>query len=256
MNEYEVKLDNFNESTLVIAVDDDLHIASVNGQAVVSSRYVAERFSKRHSDVLEKIHKLTSEIDSTENSVQWFIPGTYADSSGKRNLEYLMNRDGFSLLTMGFTGKEALDWKMKYIKAFNLIEQKLSKQIISTEDAIIQSMQLQKQLKQDISHVDERVSLVEYKLNKQLTINSNGQRKIQKEVAKRVYQRLDVNEQFNNSFDKKSHARIFFASIHKEIKNRFGVSSYKDILVLEFDDAICYIKNWIEPTEIRGEINE
>ena len=36
-----------------------------------------------------------------------------------------MNRDGFSLLSMGFTGKEALEWKLKYINAFNQMEEKL-----------------------------------------------------------------------------------------------------------------------------------
>ena len=38
---------------------------------------------------------------------------------------YLMNRDGFSLLAMGFTGKEAVEWKLKYIEAFNAMEQQL-----------------------------------------------------------------------------------------------------------------------------------
>lgn len=33
-----------------------------------------------------------------------------------------MNRDGFSLLAMGFNGKEALSWKLKYIEAFNKME--------------------------------------------------------------------------------------------------------------------------------------
>ena len=36
-----------------------------------------------------------------------------------------MNRDGFALLTMGFTGKQALQWKIKYINAFNEMEAKL-----------------------------------------------------------------------------------------------------------------------------------
>ena len=36
-----------------------------------------------------------------------------------------MNRDGFSLLVMGFTGKEALQWKLKYINAFNTMESML-----------------------------------------------------------------------------------------------------------------------------------
>ena len=36
-----------------------------------------------------------------------------------------MDRDGFSLLAMGFTGKKALEWKLKYIAAFNEMEERL-----------------------------------------------------------------------------------------------------------------------------------
>ena len=90
-------------------------------QVVTSSRQVAEVFGKRHCDVLRGIQNLTS----TQNCVQWFYRSQYKDASGKMNLEYLMNRDGFSLLVMGFTGKKALEWKIKYIEAFNTMEKAL-----------------------------------------------------------------------------------------------------------------------------------
>ena len=51
---------------------------------------------------------------------------TTFENRGKQYPMYLMNRDGFSLLTFGFTGKEALEWKFKYIDAFNQMEQKLT----------------------------------------------------------------------------------------------------------------------------------
>ena len=93
-------------------------------QLVTTSRRVAEDFEKRHSDVLEKIEKLYS----TEKSVQsFFYKIFYKDASGKSNKEYLMNRDGFSLLVMGFTGEKALDWKIKYINAFNEMEANLKR---------------------------------------------------------------------------------------------------------------------------------
>lgn len=89
--------------------------------AVVSSLDVAESFHKRHSDVIEKIEKIIRD-DSTENSVKCFSLGFYSDDSGKRNKMYYMNRDGFSFLAMGFTGKKAMEWKWKYIEAFNKME--------------------------------------------------------------------------------------------------------------------------------------
>ena len=54
-----------------------------------------------------------------------FYETTY-ENRGKQYPMYLMNRDGFSLLVMGFTGKDALEWKVKYIQAFNEMEQKLN----------------------------------------------------------------------------------------------------------------------------------
>lgn len=62
---------------------------------------------------------------STAEFSALFILINYKASNGKMNDEYLMNRDGFSLLAMGFTGKKALEWKLKYIDAFNKMEEKL-----------------------------------------------------------------------------------------------------------------------------------
>lgn len=93
----------------------------------VSSREVAEDFGKRHTHVLDNIKSLIENIDSAENSAQYFWESTYKDSSGKTNKEYLLTRDGFSLLVMGFSGVEAMRWKLNYIKAFNEMEKELKR---------------------------------------------------------------------------------------------------------------------------------
>lgn len=100
-----------------------------NNQVVVSSRQVAEKFGKLHKDVLENIR----EILKAENSaVRFFQENMYkVPGNNKSYPEYLMNRGGFSLLVMGFTGKDALHWKMKYIAAFNEMEAKLNGKPIS-----------------------------------------------------------------------------------------------------------------------------
>lgn len=111
----------------------NLGIINKNNEAVVSSRVIAQRFEKEHNSVLKSIDGETRKgkhinglIDGINNSsgnpLQYFIPSEYRDSSGKKNKEYLLTRDGFSLLVMGFTGKKALEWKLKYIQAFNSME--------------------------------------------------------------------------------------------------------------------------------------
>jgi len=95
-----------------------------NGQAVTTSRQVADSFGKLHKDVLVSTRSI---IGSAGNSAQWFFESTYKDSTGRSLPEFIMNRDGFTLLAMGFTGSEAMQWKIKYIQAFNEMEKQINK---------------------------------------------------------------------------------------------------------------------------------
>ena len=95
-----------------------------NNQAVVSSVQVAESFGKEHKIVLRSIR----EILAVQNCTTKFYYKTTFENRGKKYPMYLMNRDGFSLLVMGFTGEKAMQWKIKYIKAFNKMEKALNKQ--------------------------------------------------------------------------------------------------------------------------------
>lgn len=100
-------------------IDDLVYLR--NEEAVCDSLQVAEKFGKRHADVIRSIENLIRN-DSTQNCVQCFKQVSYKDDTGKKNKMYLMNRDGFTFLVMGFTGKKANEWKWQYIKAFNQME--------------------------------------------------------------------------------------------------------------------------------------
>lgn len=86
---------------------NDINLTEKNGQILVSSRDVAENFDKRHTHVLDTIKGFQNDLSTAEFSAL-FIPSTYIASNGKENRAYFMNRDGFSLICMGFTGKKAL----------------------------------------------------------------------------------------------------------------------------------------------------
>lgn len=90
-------------------------------EAVCDSLLVAEKFGKRHAHVLEKIEKILSE-EPTENSARCFKKAYYRDAKGEMRPMYHMNRDGFTFLVIGFTGKKASEWKWNYINAFNSME--------------------------------------------------------------------------------------------------------------------------------------
>ena len=93
-----------------------------NKQIVTDSRNIAGHFGKAHGDVLKSIDNLVRENSLTKNM---FLEQS-REYHGRNFRYYLMNRDGFSLLVMGFTGKKALGWKLKYIEAFNAMEEELT----------------------------------------------------------------------------------------------------------------------------------
>lgn len=95
-----------------------------NGQVVVSSRQIAEDFEKRHDSILRDIENLAKNI-TPQNCGMLFIQSEYKNENNRMFKEYLLTRDGFSLLVMGFTGQKALEWKLKYIEAFNKMEKML-----------------------------------------------------------------------------------------------------------------------------------
>ena len=86
---------------------------------ITDSRNVSDVFNKQHRHVLESIRNLEKDVP---NFRQMFFESTMPDSYGREQKVYFMDRDGFTLLAMGFTGSEAMKWKLKYIEAFNSLE--------------------------------------------------------------------------------------------------------------------------------------
>lgn len=94
-----------------------------DGEVFANSRDVAAFFGKNHSDVLRAIRNL---IDAEPALGQRnFASFKINDLTGESTSHYEMDRDGFTLLAMGFTGSKALKWKLRYIEAFNAMEAEL-----------------------------------------------------------------------------------------------------------------------------------
>lgn len=112
---------------------NEITINNSNGELTVSSLQVANDFEKQHKHVIDAIENIKAENSAV---TKMFIESTYKAGTGKNYKCYDITRDGFSLLVMGFMGKKALEWKLKYIEAFNLMEKhiKESKSIQTVED--------------------------------------------------------------------------------------------------------------------------
>lgn len=133
-----------------------ISIKTHEGEMVVTSREVAENFEKRHDSVLRDIENLIANVGSPQNCGNLFIETKYQHEQNKQTYkEYLLTRDGFTLLAMGFTGSKAIEWKLKYIDAFNKMEQALKEQSKPTciEDLIIMQAQSLKNIRQQLNQV-------------------------------------------------------------------------------------------------------
>ena len=108
---------------------------SAQGKIVTSSQAVAYYFEKDHGKVLRSIRSILSFQETSESMTKngytpkWFYEYQYTNEQNHQTYPaFLMTRDGFTLLAMGFTGKKALEWKIRYIQAFNEMERKLKEQ--------------------------------------------------------------------------------------------------------------------------------
>lgn len=141
-------------------------VISKSGRPVTTSVLVAQKFGKQHKHVLDAIRNI---IDSTTDQPaefsarRMFADGQYIDSKGESRPMIIMDRDGFSLLVMGFTGKEALKFKLDFINAFNEMEKRMQALPTTPEEMLLQSVQLMVEQKRKLYEVENRVRAIEAK---------------------------------------------------------------------------------------------
>jgi Rha family phage regulatory protein len=97
-------------------------IRVVHDRIMTTSLAISNAFEKNHRDVLRAIQNLDCPKEFTERN---FALSEYTDSTGRKLPMYLLTRDGFTVLAMGFTGKRAMEFKIRYIEAFNRMEEEL-----------------------------------------------------------------------------------------------------------------------------------
>lgn len=102
-----------------LILNPEFNLYERNGQAFCSSRQVAEEFGKQHKHVLRDIESLDCSNEFRQSN---FGPSYYRNEQNKKQPEYLMTKDGFVFLVMGYRGKKAARFKEAYIKRFNDME--------------------------------------------------------------------------------------------------------------------------------------
>ena len=106
------------------AGSDQPVVSAKDGKVFTNSRDVAAFFEKQHGHVMRDIDNLIASAPSL--GLSNFGETPYVEpSTGQTYRSFDIDRDGFTLLAMGFTGKKALKWKLRYIEAFNQMEAQL-----------------------------------------------------------------------------------------------------------------------------------
>lgn len=224
-------------------------ILSQDGKLVVTSRQIAEDFEKQHKDVLGAIRATIGQMSTAENSALYFIPCEYKASNGKSNPEYLLTRDGFSLLVMGFTGAKALEWKLKYIEAFNQMEQALKEQ---EQLSPMRQLRLQYQV---LENHEEKLIKLDTKvddLENNMPLFNVECKELQTIVRKAGIRALGGYKSLaycNNSLRGK-----VYADIQHQLKREFGVNRYEAIKRKQLGTAKRIISEYTVPLVLESEI--
>ena len=201
-------------------------LMNIESRNTLTSLEVAQIAGKEHKNILADIRDEISKLGE-ERGRLIFQQSYYTNLQNKQQPMFLLNYKGALQLGARYNAETR----------FRLIEkiEQLQKPM-TVEDMIIMQAN-------EMKSVKHRIDVVENKVENEIRIDHAEQRKLQKAVSIRVYQRLDVINSDKN---------LMFPAIYRDLKDRFGVASYRDIKRKDLTEALAYIQNWIERAELRG----
>ncbi|MCM6810560.1 ORF6C domain-containing protein [Pediococcus pentosaceus] len=205
-------------------------------QAVTTSLQVAEVFRKNHRDVLRTI----DDLKDVRNFTQMFSDGIEPDSYGRDRRIYYMNRDGFTLLAMGFTGKKALEFKLKYIEAFNNMEKTIKETHAQLPSDPMKVLELIFEANKNTDKKVERIDKDVKYLKDNQRIDSAEYSYISKQVSKKVYEYIDMH---GLTLTAPQRSKLF-KDISRGINEVTGVKTRSQLRQKDFDTADEFIDNW------------
>lgn len=214
-------------------------------QPVVTSLQIAEDFGKQHKNVIQSIQNLVAENSAAKF---WFYETTY-ESRGKQYPMYLMNKDGFTFLVMGFNGKLANEWKIKYIQAFNAMEQQIKDGLPTTpEEKLDLLVEVAHNQKAKVEKIDERVTHLE----KNARIDPTQYGYIGNLVNKRLQA---VKEVYKYQWTKQQCGALRHG-INRDICNAMDARPRTQIRAKDFDKACHFVEGWNPSSVTIKEIEE
>jgi Rha family phage regulatory protein len=204
-----------------------------NGQAVTNSLKVSEVFGKRHDRVLQDIRELGC---SSDFRVHNFVESSYVNLQNKEMPMYYMSKNGFTLLAMGYTGKEAMKFKEAYIAQFEKMEEMLRQpRVLSDKEQLIASMKLSLETAEELNVMKNDIQLIKHQVSEELTLNHGQQQTLHHEIKKRVE---GIKEDYELS------TREIYSQIHSHLRRAFAAPKYIFVKRKDFEEAVAWVKSW------------
>ena len=215
-----------------------------NQQAVTTSLNIANDFDKEHHNVIKAAESLKKDV---VNFNEMFFEGSEPDSYGRPRKVYYMNRDGFTLLVMGFTGSKSLEFKLKYINAFNAMERVVHAPM-SMEDIMISTLETQKQLKIEVRDIKDDV----HQLKEEQPIAPYPLLKMDTARKRKVIEVLGGKK--SNAY--RTISKRVFSEAGRDFKEFFGIPRYDMLPKKHAEQGLDYWNDWEPCTNTKMEIKE
>lgn len=215
-------------------------------QALTTSLKVAETFSKEHKVVMRAIKNLAAQNCTVE---KMFVESTYVDSRGHEQPMYYMNRDGFTLLAMGFTGKDAMKFKLEYIEAFNEMEKAIKEQELpqTPEERLALTMEVTNRLDKRVTNVEEKIDY----LTNTSELNETQRYQLLQARKQKVIQACGGAD---SNYYREKKAKKVFSQFGRDFKKAFKIPRYDSLQKQYFDEAMKFTKNWYPDFVLQREI--
>lgn len=224
-------------------------VENVNGVLVTTSNRVAEELGVNHKDLLDKIDGYIEKFTKAESYAlveEFYIPSFYTvDGNFKKYRNYLITKKGIAQLVGGYSAAvpKAFELNVAYINEFERMENYIKDNENPFKNLSFQQMMIMTLQEQE--KIADRVDIIENKVDNEIRVDNGEQRKIQKAVGTRIYQRIDIIPQLAEN------KKFVFQALYRDLKDRFGVASYRDIKRKDLTDCLEYISTWIEPADLR-----
>lgn len=210
-------------------------------KAVTDSLMISEKFRKSHDNVMRDIRQQIDKLHEAglgEWSVLNFEETHYQHPQNKQwYSKFDLTEDAFAIVAMAYITPEAMKMKVKFLQEFKRMKEQIqnSKVIpLSKDQALVTVLRTTADLVEGHEKIVQRIEQIEQKVDEQITLDHGEQREVQKTIGKRVYE-LESDPVARKEL---------FRQLHREIKDRWAVPSYRDVRRTELHEVVQYVNAW------------